>query len=197
LLQSKLRVGWTVGALVGGLVGRAVGGEEGDEEGVEDGSDDGEEEGFQEGHDDGDEEGMVEGREEGDDEGAGVATTGFLEGTGESLVCVGVGASLFIIIVILLAGHFIMLCILQLPLPPLPRRLLEVCSSLRTVFDGGSSKRGGGGIDDDVVPDVGAETASAFLLSKDDNARRSVRSEQKVRRIMARFEAGSEEKLPS
>jgi hypothetical protein len=193
LLQSKLRVGWTVGALVGGLVGRAVGGEEGEEEGVEHGSDDGRKRASKKattrargGH----------GRRQGGGRRRRRRSRnhGLLGRHGRESCLRRRRSCSLIIIVILRAGHFIMLCILQLPLPPLPRRLLEVCSSLRTAFDWGSTKRGGGGIHDE---DVGAETAGAFLLSKEDNARSSARSEQKVRRIMARFEAGSEEKLPS
>jgi hypothetical protein len=58
----------------------------------------------------------------------------------------------------------------------LPRRRLEVRCSPNTVFVGGSTRRGGDEIEDDdndAVPDVGVEKASAFLLSKQDNARSS------------------------
>jgi hypothetical protein len=118
--QATSRVGSGVGALVGGLVGRAVGEEEGRAdiaEGPEDGDTDGSEDGDAEGPDDGPDDGDEEGAEEGLDDGAGVAITGFLEGRGGTLVIVGVGATL--IIIILRAGHFIIVCFLQLPLPAL------------------------------------------------------------------------------
>jgi hypothetical protein len=125
-----------------------------------------------EGVDDGTDEGLDDGKAVGNDKGAGVAR-GFLEGTGEIRVFIGVWA-IALLILIFRDRHFPFIIFVQLPLPHLlPFRPLE-----RPVVEAGAAAPSAGYL-------RAAEATTPIVPEKGDPRR--TRTKRVVTGIMVRF----------